>query len=82
MDLQGTLGRRSEQGAVPKTGKANSSKCSELFYGSGDRSLAVDIETEPGLRSEAPRELSRGRYDLRPTATSTTTSRPTESISR
>ena len=32
----------------------------------GDRFLAVDIETEPALRSGAPRELFRGRYDLSP----------------
>ncbi|MCH6551833.1 MAG: PD40 domain-containing protein [Planctomycetes bacterium] len=39
----------------------------ELFYRQGDRFLAVDIETEPRIRSGAPRELFRGRYDLSPT---------------
>jgi serine/threonine-protein kinase len=38
----------------------------ELFYRQGDRFLAVDIESEPALRSGAPRELFRGRYDLSP----------------
>ena len=39
----------------------------ELFYRQGDRFLVVDIETERALRSGAPRELFRGRYDLSPT---------------
>ena len=39
----------------------------ELFYRRGDQFLAVDIETEPGLRAGTPRELFRGRYDLSPT---------------
>ncbi|MCZ6784476.1 MAG: hypothetical protein O7G30_14330 [Proteobacteria bacterium] len=39
----------------------------ELFYRQGDRFLAVDVETEPRIRSGAPRELFRGRYDRSPT---------------
>jgi Tol biopolymer transport system component len=39
----------------------------ELLYRQGDRFLAIDIETEPELRSGAPKELFRGRYDLSPT---------------